>query len=93
MPTFLLGATQLWWRWKHAKMDKGICVINTRANFQHEHQKHFDPSNTVRQLKQTGSICNYINDFIITLMLEITDKSDKDSLFYFQDGLKDWAKA
>ena len=25
-------------------------------------------------------------------MLEISDMSDKDSLFYFQDGLKDWAK-
>ena len=25
-------------------------------------------------------------------MLEITDMSDKGSLFYFQDGLKDWAK-
>lgn len=29
----------------------------------------------------------------ITLMLEISDMFDKDSLFYFQDGLKDWAKA
>ncbi|KAH9648925.1 hypothetical protein KPL70_025791 [Citrus sinensis] len=28
-----------------------------------------------------------------TLMLEISDMFDKDSLFYFQDGLKDWAKA
>lgn len=25
-------------------------------------------------------------------MLEISDMSDKDSIFYFQDGLKDWAK-
>ena len=25
-------------------------------------------------------------------MLEISDMSDKDSLFYFQDGLKNWAK-
>ena len=38
-----------------------------------------------------GSVCDYINDFT-TLMLEISDMSDKDSLFYFQDGLKDWAK-
>lgn len=34
---------------------------------------------------------DYINEFT-TLMLEISDMSDKDSLFYFQDGLKDWAK-
>ena len=26
-------------------------------------------------------------------MLEISNMSDKDSLFYFQDGLKDWVKA
>lgn len=26
-------------------------------------------------------------------MPEITDISDKDSLFYFQNGLKDWVKA
>ena len=25
-------------------------------------------------------------------MLEISDMFDKDSFFYFQDGLKDWAK-
>lgn len=25
-------------------------------------------------------------------MLEISDMSDKDYLFYFQNGLKDWAK-
>lgn len=38
-------------------------------------------------LKQKGSVRDYINDFT-TLMLEITDMSDKDSLFYFQDGLR-----
>lgn len=28
-----------------------------------------------------------------TLMIEIFDMSDKDSVFYFQNGLKDWGKA
>ena len=76
-------------------MGKGICAINTWAEFQRELRKHFAPSNAekeararLRRLKQTGSVCDYIND-VTTLMVEISDMSDKDSLFYFQDGLKD----
>ena len=38
-----------------------------------------------------GSVRDYINEFT-TLMLEKSDMSDRDSLFYFQDNLKDWAK-
>lgn len=38
-----------------------------------------------------GSVRNYINDFT-TLMFEISDMFDKDSLFYFQDGLRDWPR-
>ena len=79
-------------------MGKGICAISTWAEFQQELRKYFAPSNAekeararLRRLKQTGSVRDYINDFT-TLMLEISDMSDKDSLFYFQDGLKDWAK-
>ena len=43
------------------------------------------------RLKQTGGVHDYINDFT-TLILEISDMSDKDSFFYFQDSLKNWAK-
>ncbi|KAK3212434.1 hypothetical protein Dsin_017140 [Dipteronia sinensis] len=34
---------------------------------------------------------DYINDFF-TLILEIEDMSDKDKLFFFMDGLKEWAR-
>ncbi|KAL9408761.1 hypothetical protein AB3S75_047194 [Citrus x aurantiifolia] len=97
-PTYLRGAAQLWWRRKHGEMGKGICTIDTWADFKQELRKQFAPSNAekeararLRRLKQSGSIRDYINEFT-TLMLEISDMSDKDSLFYFQDGLKDWAK-
>ena len=97
--TFLQGAAQLWRRRKHGNMGKGICAVNTWARFQQELRKHFAPSNVqkearahLHQLKQTGSIRNYVNDFT-TLTLDISDMSNKNSLFYFQDGLKDWAKA
>ena len=89
VPTFLQDAAQLWWRRKHNDMGKGICAINTWAEFQRELCKHFAPSNAekeararLRRLKQTGSVRDYINDFT-TLMPEISDMSDKDSLFYF----------
>lgn len=68
------------------------------GRFQQELHKHFTPNNTEKearvhphQLKQMGSVCDYINDFTI-LILEITDMSNKYSLFYFPDNLKDWAK-
>lgn len=38
-----------------------------------------------------GSIRDYNNEFTV-FILEITDMSNKDSLFYFQGGLKNWAK-
>ena len=98
-PTFLRSATQLWWRRKHGEMGKGICAINTWTEFRREFRKHFAPSNVekeararLRQLKKMGSVHDYINGFI-TLMLEISDMFNKDSLFYFQDDFKDWAKA
>lgn len=65
------------------------------GRFQQELHKHFTPNNTEKearvhphQLKQMGSVCDYINDFTI-LILEITDMSNKYSLFYFPDNLKD----
>lgn len=36
-------------------------------------------------------LCDYINYFT-TLMLEITNMSNKESLLYFQAGLRDWSK-
>ncbi|KAH9727005.1 hypothetical protein KPL70_008489 [Citrus sinensis] len=98
VPTYLRGTAQLWWRHKHGEMGKDICTIDTWADFKQELRKQFAPSNAEKEararlcrLKQLGSIQDYINEFT-TLMLEISNMSDKDSLFYFQDGLKDWPK-
>ena len=89
VPTYLRGVAQLWWRSKHGEMGKGIWTIDTWADFNQELRKQFAPSNAekearshLRRLKQSGSIRNYINEFT-TLMLEISDMSDKDSFFYF----------
>lgn len=97
-PTYLREAAQLWWRRKHSDASKGVCSIRTWHDFKRELKKQFSPSNAdkeargrLRRLKQQGHIRDYIREFT-TLILEIDDMSDKDSLFYFMDGLKDWAK-
>ncbi|GJS08842.1 putative retrotransposon gag domain, aspartic peptidase domain protein [Tanacetum coccineum] len=60
--------------------------------------KQFYPKNTkneaksrLRKLKQSGTIREYVKEFT-TLVLEIPELSDQDSLFYFLDGLQGWAK-
>lgn len=97
-PTFLRDAAQLWWRRKHGDMGKGINPIRTWEEFKKELKRQFCPTNAekeargrLRRLKQTGSIRDYVKEFT-TLSLEIEDMSEKDSLFYFMDGLKDWAR-
>ena len=68
-PTYLRGVAQLWWRRKHGEMGKGICTINTWAEFKQELQKQFALSNAenkvqtrLHRLKQSGSIRDYINE-------------------------------
>ncbi|KAK0594587.1 hypothetical protein LWI29_037966 [Acer saccharum] len=97
-PTFLRDAAQLWWRCKHGDSGKGINPIHTWEDFKKELKRQFCPTNAekearghLRRLKQKGSIRDYIKEFT-TLSLEIEDMSEKDSLFYFMDGLKDWAR-
>ncbi|XP_054805380.1 uncharacterized protein LOC129308324 [Prosopis cineraria] len=96
--TFLRDAAQLWWRRKHAEREKGLCTLNTWELFKSELRKHFVPHNAETEargklcrLRQTSSIPDYIKEFT-TIMLEIEDLSDKEALFYFMDGLKDWAR-
>ncbi|KAK0593409.1 hypothetical protein LWI29_036238 [Acer saccharum] len=94
-PAFLLESAQLWWRRKHGDP---INPIRTWDDFKRELKKQFSPTNAekeargrLRRLKQSGSISDYVKEFT-TLTLEIEDMSDKDQLFFFMDGLKDWAR-
>ncbi|TXG73104.1 hypothetical protein EZV62_001683 [Acer yangbiense] len=97
-PIFLHDAAQLWWRRKHGDSGKGINPIHTWEDFKKELKRQFCPTNAEKEargrlhrLKQMGSMRDYIKEFT-TLSLEIEDMSEKDSLFYFMDGLKDWAR-
>lgn len=75
-------------------MGKGICAIihmlSSNKNFEstlpQEIQRRRQVCAFIGSSKRV-SVRDYINDFT-TLILEIIDMSDKDSLFYFQDGLR-----
>ncbi|XP_022007158.1 uncharacterized protein LOC110906293 [Helianthus annuus] len=95
---YLKETATLWWRRKHMEIEKGMCTINTWADFVKEIKKQFYPENAehdakirLRNLRQKGNIKDYINEFT-TLVLEIPDLSPKDALIYFVDGLQQWAK-
>ncbi|KAA0050296.1 reverse transcriptase [Cucumis melo var. makuwa] len=94
--TFLRDAAQLWWRRKYT--DQGENALHSWEQFKTELRKHFVPHNAetesrgkLRRLRHTGSILDYVKEFT-TLMLKIGDLPEKEALFQFKDGLKDWAK-
>ncbi|KAL9687725.1 hypothetical protein QQ045_032132 [Rhodiola kirilowii] len=84
----------LWWRRRRGDIEKGTCTINTFADFTKDLKRQFYPEDAeeeawsrLRNLKHRGSISKYVKDFK-TLMLEIMDLSDKESVRYFKDGLQ-----
>ncbi|KAJ0512090.1 putative transcription factor interactor and regulator CCHC(Zn) family [Helianthus annuus] len=95
---YLKDTAALWWRRRYTDITKGTCTINTWAEFVQELKKQFYPVNAehearskLRKLKHTGTLKDYVKEFT-TLVLEIPDLSEKDSLFYFLDGLQYWAR-
>ncbi|KAE8708553.1 Detected protein of unknown function [Hibiscus syriacus] len=95
---YLSDTAMLWWRRKHADIERGAYRLDTWDEFKKELKKHFYPENVVyearkklRELKQRGIMRDYVKEFI-TLMLQIPNMSEEDLLFYFIDGLQGWAK-
>ncbi|GJY60638.1 putative retrotransposon gag domain, aspartic peptidase domain protein [Tanacetum coccineum] len=88
----------LWWRRRYGDIERGTATIDTWVEFVADFKKQFYPENAkneaksqCRKLKQSGTIQEYVKEFT-TLVLEISELSDQDSLFYFLDGLQGWAK-
>ena len=82
---YLSEMDMLWWRRKEDEMGKVTCTINTWEPFRKEFKKAFFPKNVVyevkckfRELKQTGSIPAYVNEFT-TLALQIPNLIDKEA--------------
>ncbi|XP_070003708.1 uncharacterized protein [Nicotiana sylvestris] len=95
---YLIDTAMLWWRKKKTEMEKGTCSITTWEQFKSELKRQFYPQNIVneacrklRELKQTTSIREYVKEFT-KLILHIPNISGEDLLFYFMDGLQNWAK-
>ncbi|KAL4591909.1 hypothetical protein LXL04_004884 [Taraxacum kok-saghyz] len=94
---YLSENAALWWRRKHADIEKGLCTIDSWGEFKRQLKRKFCPHNAtemamkkLRRLKHTGSIKDYVADFT-ALMLELPDLREENKLFYFQDGLQSWA--
>ncbi|KAK2982534.1 hypothetical protein RJ640_023750 [Escallonia rubra] len=94
---YLVGDAKLWWRKKYAEIEDGSCVINTWDILKRELRSQFFPENTafnarkvLLEYKHTGSVREYCHAFF-ALMLDISDMSAFDRLFFFMEGLKPWA--
>ncbi|KAG8480984.1 hypothetical protein CXB51_025672 [Gossypium anomalum] len=77
---------------------RGGNAIGTWEEFQRELKKQFYPQYAekearakLRHLTQQGTIREYVLPFS-ELMLQITDLSEKEAFYWFEDGLKPWAK-
>ncbi|KAH0715262.1 hypothetical protein KY284_008167 [Solanum tuberosum] len=97
-PPMFKGVRDAQERRKEAEIGKGTCTINTWEQFREEFKKDFFPNiviyeakHTFRELKQTGNIRAYVQEFT-TLTLQIPNLTDDDMLFHFMDGLQNWAR-
>ncbi|KAK3038006.1 hypothetical protein RJ639_029957 [Escallonia herrerae] len=95
---YLVGDAKLWWRKKYAEIEDGSCVINTWDILKRELKSQFFPENTafnarkaLLECKHTGSVREYCQAFS-ALMLDISDMSAVDRLFFFIKRLKPWAR-
>ena len=95
---YLSEMAMLWWRRKKSEIGKGTCTIKTWEQFHEEFKKAFYPNNVVYEvkhkfweLKKLESIRAYVKEFK-TLTLQIPNLTDEDTLFYFMDGLQNWAR-
>ncbi len=95
---YLTDTATLWWRRRHADIEKGTCTIDTWDEFKKELKKQFYPEDVayqarknMKKLKHTSSIRDYVKEFS-TLMLEIPNMTDEELLFNFMDNLQPWAE-
>ncbi|KAK3032654.1 hypothetical protein RJ639_034920 [Escallonia herrerae] len=90
---YLVGDAKLWWRKKYAEIEDGSCVINTWEILKRELKSQFFLENTafntrkaLLECKHTRSVREYCQAFS-ALMLDISDMSAVDRLFFFMEGL------
>ena len=79
-------------------MEKGICTIEMWEDFKRKIKRQFYPKDVayldrknMKRLKHIGSIRDYVKEFS-SLMLEIPNITEEESLFNFMDNLQGWAE-
>ncbi|KAG8478979.1 hypothetical protein CXB51_028879 [Gossypium anomalum] len=84
----------LWWHRRSMDEKHGGNAIRTWEEFQRELRKQFYPQYTekearakLRRLTQEGTVREYVRVFS-ELMLQISDLSEKEAFYWFEDGLK-----
>ncbi|KAK3001517.1 hypothetical protein RJ639_020809 [Escallonia herrerae] len=89
---YLVGDAKLWWWKKYVEIEDGSCVINTWEILKSELKRQFFPENTtfnarkaLLECKHSGSVRYYYQAFS-ALMLDISDMSAVDILFFFMEG-------
>ena len=95
---YLTDNATLWWRRRFMEIEKGLCTIDTWADFKREIKKQFYPEDVgymarrkIKHLRHTGSIRDYVKEFS-SLMLEAPDMNENELLFNFMDNLQGWAE-
>lgn len=95
---YLEDNTIAWWKWKHAKIKQGTCIINIWDLLKCELNKNFYPDNVaykaqkiMRELKHTGYISKYVDEFS-KFMLQVDNMNSGDLLFNFIEGLQPWVQ-
>ncbi|KAG8488057.1 hypothetical protein CXB51_018328 [Gossypium anomalum] len=88
----------LWWRRRSTDEKCGGNAIGTWEEFQKELRNQFYPQYAEKEaraklhrLTQQGTVREYVWAFS-ELMLQISDLSEKEAFYWFEDGLKLWAK-
>ncbi|KAK3041369.1 hypothetical protein RJ639_002350 [Escallonia herrerae] len=90
---YLVGDAKLWWRKKNVEIEDGSCIINTWEILKHELKKNtvFNARKALLECKHTRSVREYCQAFS-ALMLNISDMSAVNRLFFFMERLKPWAR-
>ena len=95
---YLTDNATLWWRRRFMEIEKGLCTIDTWADFKREIKKQFYPEDMgymarrkIKHLRHTRSIRDYVKEFS-SLMLEAPDMNENELLFNFMDNLQGWAE-
>lgn len=95
---YLISNAKLWWRTKYDDIQKGRCHINSWEDLRGELKTQFFLENVdymaqkkLFNLKQIDQVIDYVKQFL-ALILNIHDMLEKETIFFFLERLKSWAR-